>query len=295
MTQKRLNHIAVCNIHKDISENFPLNLSEGRGFAPRCLRRGGCSVRLSHWEFVNKSVSLELRQPKASHAYVARRLEPSSRLYSIYTPFMVTTNFSETLLKLWYQDVPRPLANIDEKVTPEDQHTAFPPTPIISLTHSAGTTSRAHRREQLEGNTTGRAEILTSWRDVTRSASHHDNTTSRGGAAPAQHGDSVPVQTVRPNVSRTGGAALKHVVATHMCKSFRRSEFIPRVKRCGIRHRFDVAPQPEVRWCDVSPECLFTHATSPQSRRSAPLFTAHKLADALSQIAAVVPRRSGIA
>ncbi|KAJ8867965.1 hypothetical protein PR048_031774 [Dryococelus australis] len=33
----------------------------------------------------------------------------------------------------------------------------------------------------------------------------------------------------------------------------------------------------------------------PQSRRSVPLFTAHKLADALSQISAVVPRRSGIA
>ncbi|KAJ8876151.1 hypothetical protein PR048_024060 [Dryococelus australis] len=33
----------------------------------------------------------------------------------------------------------------------------------------------------------------------------------------------------------------------------------------------------------------------PQSRRSVPLSTAHKLADALSQIAAVVPRRSGIA
>ncbi|KAJ8877044.1 hypothetical protein PR048_021496 [Dryococelus australis] len=41
--------------------------------------------------------------------------------------------------------------------------------------------------------------------------------------------------------------------------------------------------------------CLLTHASSPQSRKSVSLLTAHKLADALSQIAAVVPRRSGIA
>ncbi|KAJ8877062.1 hypothetical protein PR048_021514 [Dryococelus australis] len=43
------------------------------------------------------------------------------------------------------------------------------------------------------------------------------------------------------------------------------------------------------------PECLLTHASSPQSRRSVPLLTAHKLSDALSQVAAVVLRRFGIA
>ncbi|KAJ8895703.1 hypothetical protein PR048_001039 [Dryococelus australis] len=32
----------------------------GRGFVPRCLRCGRFSIRLSHWEFVNKSVSIEL-------------------------------------------------------------------------------------------------------------------------------------------------------------------------------------------------------------------------------------------
>ncbi|KAJ8891749.1 hypothetical protein PR048_004302 [Dryococelus australis] len=41
--------------------------SEGRGSAPRRLRRGRCSARLSHWEFVNKSVSLELRQRQKWH------------------------------------------------------------------------------------------------------------------------------------------------------------------------------------------------------------------------------------
>ncbi|KAJ8867311.1 hypothetical protein PR048_031112 [Dryococelus australis] len=45
--------------------------SEGRGFTPRCLRRGGCSARLSHWEFVNKSVSLELRQRYLSDATIS--------------------------------------------------------------------------------------------------------------------------------------------------------------------------------------------------------------------------------
>ncbi|KAJ8870830.1 hypothetical protein PR048_027129 [Dryococelus australis] len=44
--------------------------SEGSGFAPRRLRRGRCPARLQHWEFVNKSVSLELRQYTKCHSNV---------------------------------------------------------------------------------------------------------------------------------------------------------------------------------------------------------------------------------
>ncbi|KAJ8868535.1 hypothetical protein PR048_030063 [Dryococelus australis] len=43
-----------------------LKRSKGRRFAPRCLRYGRSSDRLSRWAFVSKSVSLELRQRQMS-------------------------------------------------------------------------------------------------------------------------------------------------------------------------------------------------------------------------------------
>ncbi|KAJ8878118.1 hypothetical protein PR048_022585 [Dryococelus australis] len=49
-------------------------LSEGRGFAPRWLRRGSYSARLLHWEFVNKPVSLGQRQKYHSNVKLRRRL-----------------------------------------------------------------------------------------------------------------------------------------------------------------------------------------------------------------------------
>ncbi|KAJ8881130.1 hypothetical protein PR048_017603 [Dryococelus australis] len=63
-------------------------------------------------------------------------------------------------------------------------------------------------------------------------------------------------------VGYTGGADLKHV-ATHMCKGFRRYELILRVKWCGIHHRFYVALQPEVRWCDIRWSLWTCYGVSP--------------------------------
>ncbi|KAJ8890059.1 hypothetical protein PR048_009565 [Dryococelus australis] len=58
--------------------------SKGRGFAPRCLRRGRLSVLLSHWEFVNRSAKLELCIPPLR--------APLSFHKSSHTPVTLTTD-----------------------------------------------------------------------------------------------------------------------------------------------------------------------------------------------------------
>ncbi|KAJ8880460.1 hypothetical protein PR048_016930 [Dryococelus australis] len=85
---------------------------------------------------------------------------------------------------------------------------------------------------------------------LTGNRTHQDHFVQAEMKAWGQSVCSMSVQ-LSATVDHTDGAALKYV-ATHMCTGFRRNELMYRVKWRGIHHRFEVAPQPEVRWCDVS-------------------------------------------
>ncbi|KAJ8874651.1 hypothetical protein PR048_025517 [Dryococelus australis] len=82
------------------SATLPLSYeSDGRGFAPRCLRHGRSSVRVSHCESVSRTAALELR-PNYYHynAYGWERVGKDRRLNQCNGPIWGSSKISARLL-----------------------------------------------------------------------------------------------------------------------------------------------------------------------------------------------------